>query len=91
LQQVLDGTSYRPRERDSEEPRRAEGLVTRYEHIELNISTATCAELLEAIGEDLRFNPEMLNLQNELRARLQRRDLDPQCSKNTTSEGWLDA
>ena len=61
----------------------------RYEHIELDISTVSCAELLEVLGEDLRCNPELANLQNELRARLQRRDVDPHCPLNEQKD-WLE-
>lgn len=70
----------------------------RYEHIELDISTATCAELLsmvdraDPVGEGWipRVKDEIKNLQNELRARLQRRDVDPHCPKNApAAEDWL--
>lgn len=64
----------------------------RYEHIELDISTATChilkdavEEYIHACGTDL-TKAEMTNLYNELRARLQRRDTDPHCPLNATDE-----
>lgn len=66
----------------------------RYEHIELDISTAACALLLEYLmytdyiakeGPEL----EVHNFKNNLRARLQRRDVDPHCPLNA-SEDWLD-
>lgn len=64
----------------------------RYEHIELNLSTRACALLLDKLGgpDEILFDVELANLQNELRARLQRRDADPQCPKNVPTEEWLD-
>lgn len=58
----------------------------RYEHIVLDMSTAAVAALYEAIQSRLTSNltgpasvrEELLNLANECRARLQRRDIDPQ-------------
>lgn len=62
----------------------------RYEHIELNISTAACAELERMLDDRGMTSPELINLMNELRARLQRRDVDPHCPKNfQTEEDWL--
>ena len=60
----------------------------RYEHIELDLTTATCAVLLEALegldpigaGLSEHTNNEITNLRNELRARLQRRDQDPKAT-----------
>ena len=60
----------------------------RYEHIELDLTTETCAVLLEAlerfdrVGEGLSEHTtnELANLRNELRARLQRRDQDPKAT-----------
>ena len=61
----------------------------RYEHIELDISTATCDALLalldqnEAIWEHYpEIAAEFANFRNELRSRLQRRDADPHCPLN---------
>lgn len=65
----------------------------RYEHIELDISTVCCDQLLRAldhITETESLTASILNLRNELVARLQRRDVDPHCPKNVTSEDWLD-
>lgn len=66
----------------------------RYEHIELDISTAACSALFEALttcpkSESELVRNELGNLVSELRARLQRRDVDPHCPKNA-SEEWLD-
>lgn len=65
-------------------------MTLRYEHIDLNISTATCAELHDLIPETA-TNVELVNLRNNLRARLQRRDVDPQCPRNfpVSEEDWL--
>ena len=53
----------------------------RYEHIELDISTAACDELLRLLtpGDqyDPSYGPEVTNFANELRARLQHTDPDP--------------
>jgi hypothetical protein len=75
----------------------------RYEHIELDISTEACvalAYILPAlVGGDTGPEPklseyaknELVLMQNELRARLQRRDIDPHCPKNfSETEEWLD-
>jgi hypothetical protein len=54
----------------------------RYEHIVMDISTATCAVLEMLIEKHLpdeipgRTCNELVNLANELRARLQRTDID---------------
>lgn len=67
----------------------------RYEHIELDISTAACAALREALTHTPRTEisdivaAELMNLDNELRARLQRRDVDPHCLLNTGG-AWLE-
>ena len=70
----------------------------RYEHIELDISTAGCAALLEHLSQccfpidkyGQRADDELTNLKNELRARLQRRDVDVHCPKNLPATGdWL--
>lgn len=70
----------------------------RYEHIELDISTASCS-FIEAALEGAEHNDalptlvrdEVQNFVNELRSRLQRRDADPHCPKNQVSaEEWLD-
>lgn len=67
----------------------------RYEHIELDLSTAACALLLDYIQYADYTAPlnspehEILNLRNNLRARLQRRDTDPHCPLNA-SEDWLE-
>jgi hypothetical protein len=64
----------------------------RYEHITLDLSTAACSELESILESDALCNTEsppdmryteqvrreLLNLQNELRARLQLTDKDPQ-------------
>jgi hypothetical protein len=70
----------------------------RYEHIELDISTAACSELLGMLSEHelaIRRLPqpacdELVNFENELRARLQRRDADPH-AKQGAENAWLDA
>lgn len=64
----------------------------RYEHIELDISTAACSDLLNALQEyaappwgysvNAIANQELHGLVNELMARLQRTDVDAQCPKN---------
>jgi len=67
----------------------------RYEHIVLDLSAAACSELKSILESDMLANTEaqrdmqyteevrneLLNLQNELRARLQRRDQDPQVER----------
>jgi hypothetical protein len=72
----------------------------RYEHIELDISTAACAVILNALEEHTPDNGlaketeiELANLKNELRARLQRRDVDVHCPKNfpvPVQTDWMD-
>jgi hypothetical protein len=56
----------------------------RYEHIELDLTTETCAVLLEALeGLDpigAAFSEHTNNEITELRARLQRRDQDPKAT-----------
>lgn len=61
----------------------------RYEHIEWHLSTATCAALLHLLAvdsgpkipwgfhENAIVNAELWNIVNELRARVQRTDVDP--------------
>lgn len=66
----------------------------RYEHIELDISTATCDAILRALdfcdpGLHEVVAAEVLNFKNELRARLQRRDEDARCNLNNPKV-WLD-
>jgi len=66
----------------------------RYEHVELDLSTAACSFMLEAMERYSRVDSmpgveiELSNVRNELRARLQRKDQDPQATIPT--EGWLD-
>jgi|HubBroStandDraft_4_1064222.scaffolds.fasta_scaffold00046_49 hypothetical protein len=60
----------------------------RYEHIELDLTTAACAALLtmlkrgDPLGEAWSDHTatEMINLRSELEARLQRRDQDPKAT-----------
>ena len=65
----------------------------RYEHIELDISTKACDELhrvLAMFNEQTRpLCAELQQLRNNLRARLQRRDVDPHCPLNLTDEELL--
>lgn len=65
----------------------------RYEHIELDISTAACAELVRLMTPPDQYDPEisdeLVNLRNNLAARLQRRDADPHCPLNEAKD-WLD-
>jgi hypothetical protein len=66
----------------------------RYEHFDLNLTTRGCALLAGILGDKLHADIEIANLQNELRARLQRRDADPHSPKNTApvaEEDWLNA
>lgn len=76
--------------------------MKRYEHIDLDLSTAGCDALLSMLTSDYALyvhehvaasvRAELANLENELRARLQRRDVDIQCPKNAVmAEDWLDA
>jgi hypothetical protein len=65
----------------------------RYEHIELDISTAACDEILQRLTRDRsndewapKDSAEFINFCNELRSRLQRRDADPHCPLNVTDE-----
>ncbi|MDE2097005.1 MAG: hypothetical protein KGL39_07150 [Patescibacteria group bacterium] len=65
----------------------------RYEHIELDISTATCVVIeaqLEGVWENdglpQLVRDEIQNFVNNLRARLQRRDVDPHCPLNAEEE-----
>lgn len=65
----------------------------RYEHIELDISTAACSALLDRLihspkAADEFVRNEVENFVNELRARLQRRDVDPHCPKNAPD--WME-
>ena len=52
----------------------------RYEHLELDLSTATCAAIHSALENHPALHTdagtELTNFVNELRARLQRRDQD---------------
>ena len=63
----------------------------RYEHIELDISTAACAAVYDALrGVPTLLQPvesELDNLRNELRARLQRRDVDARAVQE--DDTWL--
>lgn len=69
----------------------------RYEHIEWDASTKACASLLEVLEAALKAVPavladgDLINLRNNLAARLQRRDIDPHCPRNVTEKDWLDA
>lgn len=65
--------------------------MIRYEHIELDISTRTCHELMLRLQTDAQYGfkqyptptrEELINFYNELCARLQRQDVDPHCPKN---------
>ena len=56
----------------------------RYEHLTLDLSTATCNEILRLLTRDRSDDEwapsdsaELINFCNELRARLQRTDQDP--------------
>lgn len=62
----------------------------RYEHLEWDLSARACSMLLDMVENDMRTpsEPELLNVANNLRARLQRRDVDPHCPLNA-SEDWL--
>jgi hypothetical protein len=64
----------------------------RYEHIVLDLTTRACDRLLDMVETDCRTpsDPELTNLANELRARLQRTDQDPQATVPNTDEGWLE-
>lgn len=67
----------------------------RYEHIELDLSTAACSFMLEAMQRYSKIETqpgvetELSNVRNELTARLQRKDQDPQAA--VPAESWLDA
>ena len=65
----------------------------RYEHIELDISTAACDTLHRLLCLDPYENelvpalgPELELLRNQLYARLQHRDPDPQSLKNDNTD-----
>lgn len=62
----------------------------RYEHIEMDISTVACHTLMKILEPHAAFYfseqptgsaAELMNLYNELRARLQRRDVDPHAKR----------
>lgn len=67
----------------------------RYEHVELDMSTRACALLQTVIectlgnheDEPEAVRGELVNLANELRARLQHHDQDP---KAATQSDWMD-
>lgn len=67
----------------------------RYEHIELDISTAAVSALRMALGlrpwalETPPVRAELDNFINELEARLQRRDADPHSPKNVKDNSDL--
>lgn len=67
--------------------------MSRYEHIDLDISTATCATILAALEDHPALHTEagaeLTNFVNELRARLQRTDIDAHCPLNLTDEELL--
>lgn len=71
----------------------------RYEHIELDISTEACDALEQMISADPRqstYSPrcegELHLFLNQLRARLQRRDVDPHCPLNTADTAdWMES
>jgi hypothetical protein len=52
----------------------------RYEHLELDLTTAACDELYAILRSPPGLSDELWNLRNELRARLQRRDQDPKAT-----------
>jgi hypothetical protein len=58
----------------------------RLERIDVHLTGAECAALLKALDGQRFESTRLQNLTNELRARLQRRDTDPQ---TTTDEDWL--
>jgi hypothetical protein len=66
----------------------------RYEHISVDLSTAACSALQTMIECSLGFHDEasptvkqeLVNLANELGARLQRTDQDP----NVEQKDWLE-
>lgn len=65
----------------------------RYEHLEWDLSTAACYALLEAINGGKHqleegVQTEINNVRNELNARLQRRDQDPQAIV-PVQDDWL--
>lgn len=65
----------------------------RYERLELDLSTAACAELVACMyrGGWHSCGPELENLRNELEARLQRRDQDPKATQGASPKtDWLD-
>ena len=68
----------------------------RHEHIVLDLSTAACAHLESLLRDDQSQGPsnayaahELQNLANELRARLQHLDQDPQAK--LPADDWMDA
>jgi hypothetical protein len=70
----------------------------RYENIELNLSTAACDVLLRMLEDKLEHRhktmlngpgAELRNLENELRARLQRTDQDPHATIPTPTGDWI--
>lgn len=63
----------------------------RYERIEIDISVACCDQLLQALDRmEGPLTAGVVNLRNELYARLQRRDVDPHCPKNFPDRDWMD-
>jgi hypothetical protein len=66
----------------------------RYEHLEFDLSTAACSFMLEAMGRYSKVETqpgvetELSNVRNELRARLQRTDQDPNAAV-PAEEDWL--
>jgi hypothetical protein len=69
-------------------------VAVRYERIDVQLMTRSCAVLLELLDEcvDESIGEELVNLRNELRARLQRKDADPHAPKNqemTCDDSWL--
>jgi len=67
----------------------------RYEHLTLDLSTAALAELRQVLSPGMaaafRGTPtpvvaELMNLFNEIEARLQRRDYDPTCRRGGDSQ-----
>ncbi len=70
----------------------------RYEHLELDLSTAACAFMLEALERYSRVETqpgvevELSNVRGELMARLQRRDQDPKAQEKEENlmHDWMD-
>ena len=62
----------------------------RYEHLTLDLSTRACNELQEMLAAST-VSPELENLRNELRGRLQHLDQDIHAAlPGRSDEGWLD-